>query len=95
MSENPAPITTTAGTGEPRPSRVHYVFRHNNDGTRTYWCGKISSARATRGGTPGAPRCHECEELWALNKDLHATAHPEIRTALGVLAALDRGESDK
>lgn len=95
MTKNHAPLTSIADTGKPRPSRIHYVFRHNDDGTRTYWCGKVSGDRALRGGTPGTPRCRECEELWALNKDLHATVHPSTRTALAVLNALDCGESAK
>lgn len=78
-----------------RRGRIHLVFRHNDDGTRTYWCGKTSSPRALNHGAPGVPRCQQCDTMWHLNRDLNATVHPSIRTTLSVLNALDRGEARK
>lgn len=72
-----------------RRGRIHIVAHHNEDGTRTYMCGKVSSPRALKYVVPGAPRCEECDAMKALDADLDATVHPSVRAALAVLNAVD------
>lgn len=78
-----------------RRGRIHIVAHHNEDGTRTYMCGKVSSPRALKYVVPGAPRCQECDAMKALDADLNATVHPSVCTALAVLNALDSKGANK
>ena len=72
-----------------RRGRIHIVAHHNDDGTRTYMCGKVSSPNALKHALPDAPRCQACDAMQALDADLDATVHPSIQTALAVLNAID------
>ncbi|KGF15160.1 hypothetical protein [Corynebacterium freneyi] len=82
-------LENTLDTIDRRRGRIHIVAHHNEDGTRTYMCGKVSSPRALKYVVPGAPRCQECDAMKALDADLDATVHPSVRTALAVLNAID------
>ena len=82
-------LENTLGTIGRRRGRIHIVAHRNDDGTRTYWCGKVSSPRALKHDVPVAPRCKECDAMRALDADLDATVHPSVRTALAVLNAVD------
>ena len=82
-------LENTLDTIDRRRGRIHIVTHHNEDGTRTYWCGKVSSPRALKYAVPGAPRCEECDAMRALDADLNATVHPSVRAALAVLNAVD------
>lgn len=82
-------LENTLGTIDRRRGRIHIVAHRNEDGTRTYMCGNVSSPRALKYDVPVAPRCKECDAMRALDADLDATVHPSVRTALAVLNAVD------
>ena len=88
-------LENTLETIDRRRGRIHTVAHYNDDGTRTYWCGKVSSPRALKYVVPGAPRCQECDAMRALDADLDATMHPSVRTALAILNAADSKGANK
>ena len=88
-------LENTLDTIDRRRGRIHIVAHHNEDGTRTYMCGKVSSPRALKYVVPGAPRCRECDAMKALDADFDDTVHPSVRTALAVLNTLDSKGANK
>lgn len=89
MTTSPNFDTTTETDINPRRGRVHYIHHHNEDGTRSYWCGKVSTSRAMSGPDPDLPRCHQCAAAWELAKDFQQGMSHTTIVALNVLNMLD------